>query len=86
MDRFFVDKKTMGVRICPSAAGFVRFIKGNFVADPIKGVEQSEQEKSPKRETFSWRSTEEKEYKFCFKCGMKLNVDDVFCRKCGSKQ
>ena len=33
----FVDKKTMGARICPSALGFVKPVKGNFAAESVSG-------------------------------------------------
>ena len=33
----FVDKKTMAARICPSAAGFVKPVKGNFLAASVSG-------------------------------------------------
>ncbi len=80
----FVDKKTMARRICPSAAGFVRQVKGNFVAKPICGVEKSTQTQFNiwKAET----STREQIGKKCYKCGAKLASDDLFCGKCGSRQ
>lgn len=33
----FVDKKTMASRICPSAASFVKPVKGNFLAASVSG-------------------------------------------------
>ncbi len=33
----FVDKKTMAARICPSAVGFVKPVKGNFPAESVSG-------------------------------------------------
>ena len=35
--RPFVDKKTIAARICPSAAGFVKPVKGNFAAPSVSG-------------------------------------------------
>ena len=117
----FVDKKTMGARICPSALGFVRPVKGNFAAESVSGVaattsvppikeepvkaepvkpepvkpepvkpEPVKKEEPPKviyvPPTVSEPEKKEPAFKFCYKCGMKLDAEDVFCRKCGAKQ
>lgn len=36
----FLTEKTLGARICPSAASFARQSKGTFVAEPCLGAEQ----------------------------------------------
>lgn len=43
----FVDKKTMASRICPSAVGFVKPVKGNFPAESVSGNTASAPEPTP---------------------------------------
>lgn len=43
----FVDKKTMASRICPSAAPFVKPVKGNFLAESVSGQTVNEPTPAP---------------------------------------
>ena len=86
----------MAARICPSAVGFVKPVKGNFAAESVGGAVKNEP--TPVTEPTPVQSVkvepvctppvqqEAPTFKFCFKCGNKLAADDMFCGKCGTKQ
>lgn len=90
----FVDKKTMAARICPSAVGFVKPVKGNFAAESVGGAVESAPAPTPTPvqpvnvEPVQASSTQQDApaFKFCFKCGNKIGADDLFCAKCGTRQ
>ena len=92
----FVDKKTLAARICPSAVGFVKPVKGNFAAESVGGAVESAPAPTPTPtpaqpvnvESVQASSTQQDApaFKFCFKCGNKIGADDLFCAKCGTRQ
>lgn len=99
--RPFVDKKTMGSRICPSAVPFVKPVRGNFYAESVSGVlntapksapvevKVAEEPKPISVETVPAHKEEtvtEPTFKFCYNCGKRLDIDDMFCSGCGKKQ